>query len=234
MLRAERDAVGFRHEIARVAVEEALSPAPARWRFTGGRSPRSTAATARAPTPRASRTTPRRADDAEAVLRFAPAAGERAAALGLAPRGGRAVRPRRCATREGLALARRAELLERRSYECYLTDRIAERRSRRAGARSTSTATAGDRARARATRTAGCRAWPGSRGDNATAEAEARLAVELLEPLAPGRELAMAYSNMAQLRMLGAATAAARSSWGDAGDRARRAPRTRPRSSCTR
>ena len=39
-------------------------------------------------------------------------------------------------------------------------------------------------------------------GDNATAEREAWLAVELLEPLAPGPELAMAYSNLAQLRML--------------------------------
>ena len=39
-------------------------------------------------------------------------------------------------------------------------------------------------------------------GDGANAEDEARLAIELLVPLGPGRELAMAYSNLAQLRML--------------------------------
>jgi DNA-binding CsgD family transcriptional regulator len=39
-------------------------------------------------------------------------------------------------------------------------------------------------------------------GENAVAEDEARAAVALLEPLGPGPELAMAYSNVSQLRML--------------------------------
>ena len=119
----------FRHEIARVAVEEALPPRPARWRCTGGRSPRS---------PRVGGARPARlahhaeaAGDGAAVLRHAPAAGERARRARVPSRGGRAVRPR-AALRRGPDAERRAELLERRSYECYLTDAHRRARSRRA------------------------------------------------------------------------------------------------------
>ena len=45
-------------------------------------------------------------------------------------------------------------------------------------------------------------------------DAEAERAVQLLEPLQPGPELAMAYSNMAQLRMLAGDVAGTRG-WGD-------------------
>ena len=40
MLRASGDAVAFRHEIARVAVEGGAAAGPARWRFTAARWPR--------------------------------------------------------------------------------------------------------------------------------------------------------------------------------------------------
>jgi DNA-binding CsgD family transcriptional regulator len=96
--------------------------------------------------------------------------------------------------------ARRAELLERRSYECYLTDRIDDAIAARRAALAEHRA-AGDRVReGDGHRWLSRLAW--FSGDNGTAETEARLAVELLEPQPPGRELAMAYSNVAQLRML--------------------------------
>src|SRR6185295_15991752 len=49
---------------------------------------------------------------------------------------------------------------------------------------------------------------------NAAAEEQARQAVELLQRLEPGRELAMAYSNVAQLRMLASDQPGA-SAWGE-------------------
>src|SRR6185312_371921 len=69
---------------------------------------------------------------------------------------------------DGLAPERRAELHERRSYECYLTDQMPEALDARL---------------------------------DALAE-HRRSGDRLLEGLPPGPELAMAYSNMSQLRML--------------------------------
>ena len=197
MLRAERDAVRFRHEIARVAVEEALSP---HRRLELNR--RALLALAE----RGARSDPARlahhaeaADEPEAVLLHAPAAGERAAMLGshreAAAQFARALRYADDLPREPLV-----DLLDRRSYECYLTHDIAgavEARRRALDAHRT----AGDiRSQGDAHRWLSRLAW--FMGDNAAAEDEARRAVELLERLEPGRELAMAYSNMAQLRML--------------------------------
>lgn len=51
-------------------------------------------------------------------------------------------------------------------------------------------------------------------GERSESERLAKEAVEVLEPLGPGRELAMAYSNMAQLAMLGSDDVAAQT-WGD-------------------
>ena len=197
MLRAERDAVRFRHEIARVAVEEALSP---HRRLELNR--RALLALAE----RGARSDPARlahhaeaADEPDAVLLHAPAAGERAAMLGshreAAAQFARALRYADDLPREPLV-----DLLDRRSYECYLTHDIAgavEARRRALHAHRT----AGDiRSQGDAHRWLSRLAW--FMGDNAAAEDEARRAVELLERLEPGRELAMAYSNMAQLRML--------------------------------
>ncbi|HEX6743885.1 MAG TPA: AAA family ATPase [Solirubrobacteraceae bacterium] len=197
VLRAERDAVSFRHEIARVAVEEALAP---HRRLALNR----TALAALAD--QGARSDPARlahhaeaAGDADAVLRHAPVAGERAAMLGshreAAAQFARALRYAGDLPRERLVA-----LLERRSYECYLTHDIAgavEARRRALDAHHA----AGDALReGDAHRWLSRLAW--FEGHNAMAEDEARRAVELLERLEPGRELAMAYSNMAQLRML--------------------------------
>jgi DNA-binding CsgD family transcriptional regulator len=205
VLRAERNAVRFRHEIARVAVVEAIPP---HRRLLLHR--RALAALAAAPG--GGRDLARlahhaeAADDGDAVLRYAPEAGERAASVG-SHREAAAQFARALRYADGLPAARLAALLERRSYECYLTQRIPDAIDARVRALEAHRA-AGDRRReGDAHRWLSRLAW--FEGDNPAAEREARLAVELLEPLGPGRELAMAYSNMAQLRMLARDHAAA-------------------------
>jgi DNA-binding CsgD family transcriptional regulator len=197
MLRGERDAVSFRHEIARVAVEDALSPH--RRLALHRRALTALAAHGGRPDPARLAHHAEAADDREAVLRHAPAAGERAALLG-SHREAAAQFARALRYGTDLPSARRAELLERRSYECYLTDDVAGAIEARRRALDEHRAVGNSVGEGDAHRWLSRLAWFAA--DNATAEAEARLAVELLEPLAPGRELAMAYSNMAQLRML--------------------------------
>jgi DNA-binding CsgD family transcriptional regulator len=198
MLRAHGDAVAFRHEIARLAIEDTLPPDR---RLHLHRA----ALAALSAAPGRSRDLARlahhaiAAGDADAVLRHAPAAGEQAAALG-AHREAAAQFERALRFADDLPSERRAELLERCAYECYLTDRIADAIDARRLALDEHRR-AGDRLREGDTRRWLSRlAW--FDGDNATAEDEAERAVELLEALEPGRELAMAYSNVAQLRML--------------------------------
>ena len=204
VLRAQRDAVGFRHEIARVAVEEALPPhrsAPLHRRVLralGDADPARLAHHAEA------------AGDSAAVLAHAPVAGERAAEVG-SHREAAAQFARALRHAADVEPARRAALLERRSYECYLTDRIADAIEARQAALEEHRASGNRLGEGDAHRWLSRLSW--FKGDNATAEREARLAVELLEPLAPGRELAAAYSNMAQLRMLASDRAAAQE-WG--------------------
>ena len=133
----------------------------------------------------------------------------------LAPRGGRAVRARAALRRRAAGRAERADLLERRSYECYLTD-AHRRRDRRAPARRwTSTAAAGDRLReGDAHRWLSRLAW--FAGDNAARRAPRRgWRSSCSSRSRPGRELAMAYSNLAQLRDARRATSPRRSRWGE-------------------
>ena len=181
------------------------------WRCTARRSRRSRR-TGRARTRPASRITPRPPTTPRRCCSTPPppASGRRCSGpIARRPRSS----PAHCATRADLPRARRAELLERRSYECYLTERHRRAPSTLAGSRSPSTARPAI-ACARATRTGGSSRLVWFRGENATAEDEARRAVELLEPLPPGRELAMAYSNLSQLRMLASDQPAA-SAWGE-------------------
>jgi DNA-binding CsgD family transcriptional regulator/tetratricopeptide (TPR) repeat protein/type II secretory pathway predicted ATPase ExeA len=204
VLRAERDAIGFRHEIARVAVEQAIPPHRTVLlhrrvlHALGDADPARLAHHAEA------------AGDGGAVLRYAPAAGERAAALG-SHREAAAQFARALRSAPQLEPERRAALLERRSYECYLTDRVADAIEARRAALEEHRAAGNQLAEGDAHRWLSRLAW--FSGDNPTAEREAELAVELLEPLPPGRELAMAYSNMSQLRMLASDLPAA-TEWG--------------------
>jgi DNA-binding CsgD family transcriptional regulator len=207
VLRAERDAVRFRHEIARVAIEEALAP---HRRLALHRRALATLAAGARPDPARLAHHAEAADDADAVQRYAPAAGERAAMLGshreAAAQFARALRYDADLPRE-----RRAELLERRSYECYLTHDVPGAVEARRRALDEHRAAGDTRRQGDAHRWLSRLAW--FSGD-ATAEVQARRAVELLERLEPGRELAMAYSNMAQLRMLASDQPGA-TAWGE-------------------
>jgi DNA-binding CsgD family transcriptional regulator len=198
MLNTESRMVGFRHEIARVAIETAL---PLDRAVTLHRAALAalTAIPRDAADPARLAHHAELAGDVDAVLSHAPAAAERAARVG-AHREAAAQFERALRFAKRLRPKRRAELLDRFSYECYLTDRIPEATEARLRALDEYT-TSGDRLRqGDAHRWLSRLRW--FAGDNQAAEREAAAAVALTETLPPGRELAMAYSNMAQLRML--------------------------------
>jgi DNA-binding CsgD family transcriptional regulator/tetratricopeptide (TPR) repeat protein len=205
MLSAEGQAVGFRHELARLALEEHVPPARRR-----DLNRAAVAALADPPTgaPDLARLAhhAEAAGDGEAVLEYAAGAGERAASLA-AHREAAAQFARALRHAGGAPTAHRAALLERRSYECYLTDQVEEAVEARRAALEL-WRSAGDIPReGDSHRWLSRLSW--FLGRNAEAERHAAEAVRLLEPLAPGPELAMAYSNMAQLSMLAEETDAA-------------------------
>ena len=134
------------------------------------------------------------AGDADAVLRFAPAAAMRAASLG-AHREAAAQFARALRFADELPVPERAWLLERRSYESYLTDESSD--AIEAITRAVELYRQGDNRldEGRAVLWRSYILWcPGRVSESAQA---AREAVELLETLPAGRELAMAYGNLA-------------------------------------
>ena len=193
MLTSGRAAVSFRHELARLAVEEsiALSRAVDLHRK---------ALAALADPPGGARDLARLAQhaeaagDAEAVLRFAPEAAARAGSFG-AHREAAAQYARALRFGDRLPVAERAEMLERRAEECLLTDdydggiaaleqALEDRRA------------LGDRLReGDALRRLSTFLW--CPGRTAEAERSGRDAVALLEGVPAGRELALAYANLA-------------------------------------
>ena len=196
MLRADGTAVGFRHELGRRAVEESLPPDRARALHAAVLRALSSAGE-----PDRARLAhhAEAAGDVEAVRAHARAAGEHAAALGA---------HREAAAQYATALRfvdaqndrEVAELLDRRSYECYLTDQIDDALETRRAALERYR-TLGDRVReGEQQRWISRLSW--FAGHNDDAEAAALEAISLLEPTGAKRELAMAYSNMSQLRML--------------------------------
>ena len=192
------DAVGFRHELLRQAVEDSLS-ALARRELNR----RVLEVLAGAPGRRVDLARlvhhAREAGDVEAVLRYAPEAARQAAAVAAhreAVGHYRAV----LAHDERIPAAARAELLEGYSVEAYLSGLSGEAVSARQAAVDLREA-AGDREQlGEALRwLSRLHWWDGNRRE---AEAAAARAVAVLEPLPPGHQLAMAYSNQAQLDML--------------------------------
>jgi len=120
MLVADASGIAFRHELVRLSVEGNVPP---QRRLDLHR--RALAALAAPPSGVADVTRlayhAEAAGDADAVLRFAPDAGEQAAALG-AHREAAAQYARALRFGDGLSPAVRADLLERRSNSCYVTD----------------------------------------------------------------------------------------------------------------
>jgi DNA-binding CsgD family transcriptional regulator len=198
MLVAHRDGLSFRHELARLAVLDALDPGE-RARLDAG-----VLATLEA-RPEREALLPRlahhaeAAGDAEAVLRHAPAAAERAAHLG-AHRAAAEHYAHALRYADALPAPDRVDLLAAFSSEAYLTGELDEAVAARREAIATSRAI-GDRLREgdNLSRLAG----PCTRlGLNEEAERASRDAIELLERLPPSRELGVAYAFQAYLRML--------------------------------
>ncbi|HEX6696422.1 MAG TPA: AAA family ATPase, partial [Solirubrobacteraceae bacterium] len=122
MVAAQPDGVAFRHELARLAVAEALPP----HRRVALHRAATAALAARSGRARDPARIAHHADvsgDGAAVLRFAPAAAERAASLG-AHREAAAQYARALRFAEDLAPTEQAALLEGRAYECFLTGEL--------------------------------------------------------------------------------------------------------------
>ena len=192
--------VGFRHDLARLAVEQSLPTAErvgaharalAQLLALGSRDHRQLAHHAAA------------SGDHETVARHAPLAAARAARLDA---------HREAAEHLQLALRyhetpdrERAELLGQLSYECYLTDQVPRARDSGLEALAIYAHEQDTRSIGTAQRWLSRLAW--LLGQGADSERYAAAAVATLEQLEPGPELAMAYSNLAQLRMLSDDTA---------------------------
>jgi DNA-binding NarL/FixJ family response regulator len=187
--------VAFRHELARLAVEESISV-----RRRVHLHARALAALADPPSgaPDLARLAHHAAGagDGDAVLRHAPAAAARAAALG-AHREAAALYAQALRFGERLPPDERAELLELRSQECYLTDSIDEAIDAIEEAVEVRRAMGQRRAEGDGLRWLSYILW--CPGRTAEAEQVGRQAVTLLEALPPGRELAKAYTNLAAI-----------------------------------
>jgi DNA-binding CsgD family transcriptional regulator len=197
MLRYEGEAIAFRHELARRAVEDSIA-VPRRQSLHNLVLKALLNRGSEAPLARIVHHAAQ-AGDAAAVLEYAPVAAEQAAALS-AHRESAAHYQTALRYADRLAPEQRAALFERRSFECYLTDQGEESLQARREALEIWKALGnrlreGDHLR-----------WM-SRvnwvlGRRAEAEGYAAEAVMVLEGLPPGPELAIAYSNRSQLHML--------------------------------
>ncbi len=195
MLVFSTNAVAFRHELARAAVDESLAP---------GRRARLHRAALEALVVRDDVKVDfarlahhaEAAGDEDAVLRYAPAAGARASSSG-AHREAAEQYARALRYASGLPEEERAELLKRRSHECYLTDRADDAVNALLEAIACYR-NCGERAKEGETlATLANILWCPGRGEEARRTAYE--AVELLEQLPPGRELAVAYVTLAFL-----------------------------------
>jgi len=197
VLREEGAAVAFRHEIARLALESSV-PAGRRRQL-------------HAEILRALRDTPgggdparlahhaERAGDAAAVLECAPEAGRRAAASA-AHREAAQQYARALRFAGALAAAERSALLDGYALEAQLTGRYADAADAWREAAELHRGL-GDRlaeGRSLSSLTRACIPI----GRNADAEAASRSAIEVLESLEPGPELAEAYAHQAYVRLL--------------------------------
>jgi DNA-binding CsgD family transcriptional regulator/energy-coupling factor transporter ATP-binding protein EcfA2 len=194
ILVAAANGVGFRHELARRAVEESLPPH--RRRDLHRRALGALAARPADPARLAHHADA--AGDTAAVLRYAPAAAEQASTSG-AHREAAEQYARALRSASGLPGGERAALLAAGSYEYYLTDRMDDAIQLAAQAVELRRA-AGDLPGAGLSlANLGRRLWCAGRSDEAGAATDE--AVGLLQALPPGPELALAYSARSALAM---------------------------------
>jgi len=209
MLSSQPTAVAFRHELARLAVEESMA---LNRRVELHRLALAALAGPSSGQPDLARLAhhAEAAGDAEAVLRFAPAAAERAASLG-AHREAAAQYARALRFGDRLPLERRAELLEQLSYECYVTDQSDEAIQALERAVEYHRQLGDVQREGAALCVLARRVW--CAGGVPEVEAIVREAISLLEPFPPTRELAMAFSTLASASM-NAEDAEGAFSWG--------------------
>jgi DNA-binding CsgD family transcriptional regulator/tetratricopeptide (TPR) repeat protein len=210
MLSLDQTVVAFRHELARRAVESALSPLRQQTLHEQVLQallshPEGASQAARLVHHATG------ANDEARVAHYAPLAAQQAAAQG-AHREAAAQYAMALRYADGIPLERQAALLEGRAYECYLTGQMEE-------------AVQAHQAALRIWRQSGRVDQIGNTlrwlsrlhwflGQSREAEQYAAEAVQLLETLPPDTRLAMAYSNRAQLAMLADDTAEA-VRWGE-------------------
>jgi DNA-binding CsgD family transcriptional regulator len=195
MLRADQGRISFRHELARIAVEDSLPPN--HW-LVLHRLALAALSDPAAVAPDLARLAhhAEAVGDVDAILRFAPAAAEEAAALG-AHREAAEQYARALRVADGLPAGSRAELLERRAHECYLTDHNPEAVATLRAALDCYREIGDEQAEGRALHTISGFLWcPGRVAEAWQAGHEA---VVLLERLDAPRELGLAYANMAFL-----------------------------------
>jgi DNA-binding CsgD family transcriptional regulator/tetratricopeptide (TPR) repeat protein len=194
MLVPEGDGVVFRHELARLSLESSVGPA-SKARLHR----RALAAISGRPAhPLDFARLAHHAEaagDAVAVVRFAVPAAERASSMG-AHREAAAQYGRVLRSGAGPPLEQRADALERRSHECYLTDQSDEAIAALEEALECRRALGDRLGEGRTLTRLSYILWcPGRAGESGRA---AREAVAVLEPLPASRELAKAYANLAR------------------------------------
>jgi DNA-binding CsgD family transcriptional regulator/tetratricopeptide (TPR) repeat protein len=196
MVRAEDDSLAFRHELARRALEDSLSPEHRRELHA---KVLRIAATLPGVSPAQLVHHARGSHSSADVLVHAPAAAAEASAVGAHQE---AISYYRAALEHAgeLPLELRVSLLEKLAYEYYVTDQSA------AATEAYLTALEGWRTRGDLLKVGDALRWLSRMqwhlGRKSEAERYAEEAIETLETLPPGEELAMAYSNRAQLAAL--------------------------------
>jgi DNA-binding CsgD family transcriptional regulator/tetratricopeptide (TPR) repeat protein len=204
MLRAASGRVGFRHELARLAIEDTLPPGSRRTLH------RAVLAALGDADPARLAHHAEEAEDVEAILRFAPEAGKRAAAVGshreAAEQYARALRHA-----DDVEPSVRAGWLVLRAISCYLTDQNAEALEALRVAIPIYHELGDTISEGHALKRLAEYLWcPGYVEES---RAAALQAVALLEPGGPSRELGLAYDQMAFLAGQGSRSDEARLWW---------------------
>jgi DNA-binding CsgD family transcriptional regulator/tetratricopeptide (TPR) repeat protein len=205
MLVSADRSVAFRHELARLALEESVTMATRLSLHRQALEALASRGDGKLDLARIAHHADA-AGDRDAVLTFAPRAAARASSVG-AHREAAEQYARALRYSEDLPPSDIAELLKRRSRECYLTDQADEAIDalRRAAACYQELADPHNEGETLAKLSSIL--WCPGRGDEA--RSTARRAIDLLEQLPPGRELALAYANLADLQAWAADDASA-------------------------
>jgi DNA-binding CsgD family transcriptional regulator len=198
ILHLEDDAVGYRHELARQAVERALAPTRRRALHAAVLHALIARGAEQAPLARLVHHAVQ-ADERELALRFAPAAAKQASAQG-AHREAAAYYATALRYADFADTEQRAELLDGLSHEFYLTGQIEDAVAPCEAALAIWRALNRSDKVGHNLRRLSRLSW--FLGKNAEAARHGMEAVERLETLPPGHELAMAYANLSHLRML--------------------------------